>query len=424
MRQGLRQLTAQLGAGQAADDVAPPPGTPHGMPGHTPTQADSRAERPRRKRAKGYGRHRMAATEQVVHALRACPDCAAPLAGGTVTRTREVIELPPPQIIVTAHVSLERQCPDCGKRCVPGPELAGVVSGQSRLGHGLVSLIAVLREEARLPVATIQRLLATLTGLHLSVGALVDAVGRVATRAAPMLAQITAAIRASPVVHADETGWREDGDTGYVWTFSTPTERLFRHGSRARAMVTDVLGDAFGGVLVSDVSAAETGDDGVHQSGWAHLLRDIHELAAQHPADAAVQGWADAVGAVFARARAGATGGRTARWQARRQGEMELTRLCAVWQAPRVPQTPLCTRILRHLESLFVFVTEPGVPPTTTAAERSLRPVVVSRTISGGTRSDQGTTTTMTLASLFGTWRAKGINPYDACRDLLASPQV
>lgn len=53
VRQGLRQLTAQLGAGQAADDVAPPPGTPHGMPGHTPTQADSRAERPRRKRAKG-----------------------------------------------------------------------------------------------------------------------------------------------------------------------------------------------------------------------------------------------------------------------------------------------------------------------------------------------------------------------------------
>ena len=30
----------------------------------------------------------------------------------------------------------------------------------------------------------------------------------------------------------------------------------------------------------------------------------------------------------------------------------------------------------------------------------------------------------MTLASLFGTWRAKGLNPFLECRRLLISPQV
>ena len=70
------------------------------------------------------------------------------------------------------------------------------------------------------------------------------------------------AIRASPVVHADETGWREDGHNGYVWTFSTPRHRLFRRGSRAKAMVPRVLGAAFGGVLVSDFSTADTGTTG------------------------------------------------------------------------------------------------------------------------------------------------------------------
>jgi transposase len=89
-----------------------------------------------------------------------------------------------------------------------------------------------------------------------------------------------------------------------------------------------------------------------------------------------------------------------------------------------VAQTPLCARILRYLESLFVFVTEPGVPPTNNAAERCLRHLVVRRKISGGTRSARGTATTMTLASLFGTWRVQGINPYVACRDLLASPRI
>lgn len=84
--------------------------------------------------------------------------------------------------------------------------------------------------------------------------------------------------------------------------------------------------------------------------------------------------------------------------------------------------------MMRHLASLFVFVfvfvTEPAVPATNTAADRSLRPLVVSRTISGGTRSACGTATKMTLASLFGSWRLQGINPFDACLDLLASPQV
>ena len=56
-----------------------------------------------------------------------------------------------------------------------------------------------------------------------------------------------------------------------------------------------------------------------------------------------------------------------------------------------------------HIKELFVFVAEPETPPDNNAAERSLRPVVISRKISGGTRSPTGTQTKMTLASIFGT---------------------
>ena len=60
-----------------------------------------------------------------------------------------------------------------------------------------------------------------------TVGAIVSAIHRTAQRAQPAVATILDRIRASPVVHADETGWRQDGNDGYVWTFSTPTERYF-----------------------------------------------------------------------------------------------------------------------------------------------------------------------------------------------------
>ena len=76
------------------------------------------------------------------------------------------------------------------------------------------------------------------------------------------------------------------------------------------------------------------------------------------------------------------------------------------------------------IRELFVFVTESAVPADNNAAERSLRPLVISRKISGGTRSEAGTDSKLTLAPLFGTWRARGLNPLTACHLLLASPQL
>ncbi len=67
---------------------------------------------------------------------------------------------------------------------------------------------------------------------------------------------------------------------------------------------------------------------------------------------------------------------------------------------------------------------EPQAPPDNNAAERSLRHLVVSRKVSWGTRSHQGTDTKMTLTSIFGTWRAQGLNPLTARQLLLTSPQL
>ena len=88
----------------------------------------------------------------------------------------------------------------------------------------------------------------------------------------------------------------------------------------------------------------------------------------------------------------------------------------------RAVQGKLCRRIERHIKELFVFVAEPAVPSDNNAAERSRRHLVISRKVSGGTRSEQGTERKMTLASIFGTWRAQGLNPLAACRQLLVSP--
>src|SRR5215210_1595694 len=429
-RAEMTRLTERVGALLAAleppadDDGAPRPTT---MPGLKPV-GKGRAPAPphgRTRRARGYGRRRMAPTARQVHAVTRCPQCATGLRGGTIRRTRAVIEVVPAPVVVTEHVYLERRCPRCGGRWLPGPELAGVVVGQGRLGGGLLSLIAVLREELRLPVERIQWYLAAVQGLRLSVGAIVGALHTVAARAAPVVTGLREAIRTSPVLHVDETGWREAGANGYVWTFSTPTQRVFVRGSRERTMLEREVGDAYTGVLVSDFYAAYTTYDGRHQYCWAHLLGDVADLVAQHREQPAVRGWADGVHAVYQRAAAHVAPNPAARRRARQDYETELGTLCAPYLGVTdAPQRGLCERITKHLHELFVFVEDPTVPPTNNAAERSLRHLVTCRKISGGTRSPAGTATTMALATLFGTWRAQGRNPRDECRRLLAAPQV
>ena len=69
-----------------------------------------------------------------------------------------------------ALIYVARTCPLCQRCCVPSAQLEGVVLGKQRLGVNLVSLIAALREEARLPWRTIQWYLGTVHGLHLPGG--------------------------------------------------------------------------------------------------------------------------------------------------------------------------------------------------------------------------------------------------------------
>ena len=103
--------------------------------------------------------------------------------------------------------------------------------------------------------------------------------------------------------------------------------------------------------------------------------------------------------------------------------ERKLLAICRPFLSdPSATLAKLCRRIERFIKELFVFVAEPDAPADNNPAERSLRHLVISRKVSGGTRSEQGTERKMTLASLFSTRRAQGLNPLAACRQLLVSP--
>jgi len=385
---------------------------------------------PRRKRAQEHNHGRKRAevvTRREEHRIERCPACHCKLRKGGVGWRREVIDLPPPQAVeVTEHVVFKGYCPRCAAWKYAEPCAPGQVVGQRRFGTRLMALIGYLAESLRLPQEAIQSYLETVHGVKVSAGAIADLRRGLAQQLEPLAETLKGQIRRSAIVHADETGWREDGQNGYVWVFSTPGEQAVRSytfdHSRGQQVVEAFLGEGFRGVLGSDFYGAYNVYRGRHQRCWVHLLRDLHELKEDHPEDCAVQTWAQELRALYERAQSFVKAG------SHRQGEgeelyvalvSEVERLGLLYAREQHPCRALAKRVLRHQDELFQFVLVAGLAANNNLAERSLRPLVVVRKISGGTRSPQGSQTRMTLASIFATLKARGLNPFSECLALI-----
>ena len=414
----VAELEAQLGG--------PPPSKQ--IPAFVkPSRKKAEPAKPRRQRAQAFVRRREVPTRQVEHALDTCQGCGCHLEGGSVKRRRQVLHIPLTRVEVIEHVYIERRCPLCGKRNVPRVELEGQVVGKSRLSSDTMAMIACLHEAGRLPLGQIQWLLEAFYKLKLSVGEIVRVLQTVAVKGRATVAGLLEELRAAPLVHADETGWRENGQNGYFWSFSNEKISYFvRDKSRGSEVVGRVLGEDFSGVLVSDFYSAYNFLDCPHQRCWVHLLRDVHELVEQHPADEALKRWAGAVHNLYLEAKATSQelkGRPRLERAAARQGlEERLLALATPYLKTDAPQKVLCHRIDHFLAELLTFVELAWVPPDNNAAERAIRAQVVARKVSGGTRSAKGSATKAILATLFATWRLRRQDPLLACRLLLNSP--
>lgn len=436
LRELLEQALARIAKLEAELEQSRNSPPPPFVRASTPKQ-EEKAKGQRRKRAKDQNgaRRRDTPTQTIQHKVEQCPTCAYPLRHARLAGQRQVIELPPPQPVeITEHQLYKSWCARCRKWHYASVDLSTQVIRQSRMGVRIASLIAYLRTSLRLPMRLIREYLHSVHQLLLSTGEITDLLHRVAeaTAVQQATAQVHERVRHSPIVHGDETVWREAGQNGYVWLFCTPQgERYYEYDhSRAGAVAKRILGSDFKGTLVTDFYAAYNDFPGEHQRCWAHLLRDLRALKEEHKDNEAVLEWAVELRKLYDQAQALVKGPSPPTTQQREatysrlvQDTAELARKHAEAKEHGThPCHTLCKRLLLHLEGLFQFVRQPGLSADNNLAERSVRPVVVMRKVSGGSQSERGSHTRMTLASLFSTWRANGLNPFNECLFLLSQP--
>ena len=402
----LREENAQL-----REELERQRGEKASPPSFVKANRAKKEKKPRRRRDPKHNQARRLEqpTRVEKHRLAACPDCGGALVNSTVHYRRQVIEIPEPQPVEVVEYQIEKGwCRQCRRWHRPTVDWNGVVIGQGRMGVRLTGLVGYLRAVLRLPVRTIQEYLETVHRLQLSVGAISDLCRRVTEQLAAVGEQLQGEARASPVAHMDETGWREEGQNGYIWCLVSDTPQPVRyyeyHKSRGQPVAQAMLG-GFKGHLVSDFYAGYNIYGGPHQRCWVHLLGDLHALGEQHKDNDEVVAWAQAVKEQYRRAQEAVRQAQTAQ---DRQTFYDLLvtmtdNLALPYAQAEHPCRPLAKRLLRHEDELFQFVLHPHVPTNNNLAERALRSLVVQRKISGGSRSPAGSKTRMALASLFET---------------------
>lgn len=363
---------------------------------------------------RGISRSRVAAAALdtiIVCRPETCDACgdALPATGGVVVGRRQLVDLPPLRLLVTEARRLRLRCRHCGHH-TSGAYPAGF-GVHGRFGPRLLATISLLHEQHHVGYERLAALLGELYGLSVSEGALVAAVQRVAGALEPQALAIAGQVRASGVVGSDETSARVDGVNWWEWVFQTEDAAYHTIQRRRNTdVVLRFLAGAQPGVWVSDLwkpqLAAPTAQ---YQICLAHQLRDL-----QYAIDGQrgfARAWARVMQALLQAAihlrhqqDAGAvsSGGAAV-------AELEATADVVLGASlPSGWSADLQRRFRQHRAALFVFLHDPAVPPTNNASERSLRPSVVHRKVTGGFRSEAGATAYAILRTVADTARKRG----------------
>jgi transposase len=232
--------------------------------------------------------------EVVEHHPDACRRCGMLLEGEDPAPLRhQTIEIPPLTPLVIEHRLYRLTCPCCStSTCAPLP--ADVQA--SPYGPRLSALVGLLGSAFPLSFSKTQALLDQLLGVQISRGAMVTIRERISATLEQPMQEAIAFARQQPVAYVDETGaptgnadgGNPTGKRGWQWVMVTAMVTVLIQGlSRSTASAFELLGDTFGGIVMSDrFSAYNHLPIQQRQLCWAHLKRDLTAIAERPGASA------------------------------------------------------------------------------------------------------------------------------------------
>lgn len=418
-----RQFKVNRPAGQQKNEPAPAPG-----------QTASKKKRGAKPGHAGWSRTKPAKFDAVVDvpAPEQCPHCQC----DALRPHDEPHEHWQQDIVLTArpvstkYVHQQAYCPGCRRYVMQ--QAKGETIG-SPIGPVAKSAALYLHHDIGVPYRKVQRLFEDLFGLKFTPSAMVG-FSKAATRKGMALYEdLREKIRVAPYIHADETHWRQDGVNHYLW-FAGNRELAFYAIDRHRSgdVAKSILGEGFEGVLIADgYQAYNAVKPRARQSCLAHLLGHVKEITAElhHMEDkerdhdavafcALVKDFLKKVCGLKGDPKLAAMSGEQVK-ALEKKLQKKLDKLCR--QALTYPKAETFRNRLigKERKQWFTFLYHEDVEPTNNLAEQAIRPQVIFRKTSFGTRSGDGSLQHSVMASLIQTAKRQGNHPLDFLQVLM-----
>jgi transposase len=334
------------------------------------------------------------------------------------------IDIPVPPPIVTDHVAETYECPNCHN--THKGEIPEEIKRQGSFGANLVALIVHLKILA-LSFRKIKSHLQKWNNVNISLGALVNIFIKHSEALEDANQEIEKEIKKQEIVNVDETTHRENGRILYTWVFVTMKALLYRISSRGRDMLDRVLGSDYVGFIGSDYYgvyisyASET--VGVQlQTCLAHLKRDFQNCFEHIDPDISRYGekMLAIINSLFMAWHTYQADPSPANHEALRRWGETLEREARIAPDKGKPKS-IAKRFEKTPGSYTRFINIPGLEPTNNASERAIRPLVVQRAVTQGTRGERGRLALERVWTVFGTCQARGRSFIDFFKRCMAA---
>ncbi|MGH2929823.1 MAG: IS66 family transposase, partial [Solirubrobacteraceae bacterium] len=314
--------------------------------------------------------------------------------------------------LVFDHARVRLLCPAC-QRATLATLSAGAGSG---FGPRLDAHIAMLAGVFRLSRDQVRQTVVEVFGIPASKGSVDNAIMRMSAIMADPWAELREAIRKAEAVHMDETTWRLRGATQWLWVAASSLVACYMiDPTRSQAAAKDLIGEEFGGFVISDRYAGYHFLDVLQQQlCWCHVIRQLVEVS-QRDGVTGRRGTqlVKLAREVIAAHRAYLADGRDPEWLTEqltplREQIQVLLEQCAAGAHQRTAN--FAAGLLEEYEALWTFADVPDahLDPTNNAAERAVRHAVLQRRFQGGTQCDHGSRWIERIQSVRETCRLQG----------------
>jgi len=193
-------------------------------------------------------------------------------------------------------------------------------------------------------------------------------------------------ILASPFIHADETGISIRGSRHYVWVITNGTHVVFQLTETRETTLLRKTLKGYEGVLISDFYPGFDSIECRQQKCLGHLIRDINDDLWKNPFNQEYESFVAAVRnflvPLFEDVQRFGLKARFLKKHLKAVNRFYKQNIDGTQHRCEIVQK-YQKRFVRYRDSLFLFLTEDGIPWNNNMAERALRHIAIQRKISG-----------------------------------------